>query len=104
MDKRDPNLLRALDKLHVTIAQCDSENVYSMDKTGLFFQLLPRYTSLMPSQKTSVNCTLCKHHRNAQNSIHQKSKMATQVHRSRIKHGWTLPRTGNGMRKSFILK
>ena len=31
----------------------DLENVYTMDETGLFFWLLPRYTLLMPFEDVS---------------------------------------------------
>ena len=48
MDKEDPNLLEALDKLYAIISRYDPENVYNMDETGLFFQLLPKYTLLRP--------------------------------------------------------
>jgi hypothetical protein len=47
VNKSDPGLLAALDDLYAIIAQYDPENIYNMDKTGLFFRLLPRYNFLM---------------------------------------------------------
>ena len=48
MDKENSNLLEALEKLYAIISKHDPENVNNMDKTGLFFRLLPKYTLLMP--------------------------------------------------------
>ena len=53
MDKEYPKLLGTLNDLHYTIARYDSENVYNMDETELFFQLLLRYTLLMPFEDVS---------------------------------------------------
>jgi hypothetical protein len=36
------------------IAQYDPENVYNMDKTRLFFRLLPKYSLLMPNEDIST--------------------------------------------------
>ena len=41
VDKDDPVLLEQLDGLYRTISQYDAENVYNMNKTGLFFRILP---------------------------------------------------------------
>jgi hypothetical protein len=54
VDKSDPRLLAALDDLYAIIAQYDPKNVYNMDKTGLFFCLLPRYNLLMPDEDIST--------------------------------------------------
>ena len=53
MNKEDPKLLAVLNNLHDTIARYDPENVYNMDETGLFFQLVPRYTLLVPFEDVS---------------------------------------------------
>jgi hypothetical protein len=47
INKNDPELLAALEELYEIITQYDLENVYNMDKTGLFFRLLPRYLHQM---------------------------------------------------------
>jgi hypothetical protein len=54
VNKSDPRLLGALNDLYTIIAQYDLENVYNMDKTGLFFHLLPRYNLLMPDEDIST--------------------------------------------------
>jgi len=54
VNKSDPRLLAALDDLYAIIAQYDPKNVYNMDKTGLFFHLLPRYNLLMPDEDIST--------------------------------------------------
>ena len=48
VDRENPDLLEALDKLYAIISKYNPENVYNMDETGLFFRLLPKYTLLMP--------------------------------------------------------
>jgi hypothetical protein len=53
VDKNDAELLAALEKLYELIASYDPENVYNMDETGLFFQILPRYSLLMPNEDIS---------------------------------------------------
>jgi hypothetical protein len=53
VDKNDPELLSALEELYFIIAQYDPENVYNMDKIGLFFHLLSRYSILMPNEDIS---------------------------------------------------
>ena len=53
VDRESPSLLEALDKLYAIISNYDPENVYNMDKTGLFFRLLPRYTLLLPCEDIS---------------------------------------------------
>jgi hypothetical protein len=50
VDKNDPKLLSALEELYSIIVQCDPENVYNMDETGLFFHLLPKYSIMMPNE------------------------------------------------------
>ena len=50
VNRNDPDLLQALENLYTLINQYDAENVYNMDKTGLFFRLLPRYSLLMPDE------------------------------------------------------
>jgi hypothetical protein len=54
VNKSDPRLLAALDDLYAIIAQYDLENVYYMDKTGLFFRLLPRYSLLILDEDIST--------------------------------------------------
>jgi hypothetical protein len=54
VNKSDPGLLAALNDLYAIIAQCDLENVYNMDETGLFFRLLPKYSLLMPDEDIST--------------------------------------------------
>ena len=44
VDRENSDLVAALDKLYAIIAKYDPENVYNMDKTGLFFRLLPKST------------------------------------------------------------
>ncbi len=44
VNKNDPELLAALEELYGIITQYDPKNVYNMDETGLFFQLLLRYS------------------------------------------------------------
>jgi hypothetical protein len=41
VNKSDTGLLATLDDLYAIITQYDPENIYNMDKTGLFFRLLP---------------------------------------------------------------
>ena len=50
VDKNDPNLLEDLCRLNDIISQYHPENIYNMDKTGLFYWVLPRYTLLMPRE------------------------------------------------------
>jgi hypothetical protein len=54
VNKSDLGLLVALDDLYAIIAQYDFENVYNMDKTSLFFHLLPKYNLLMPDDDIST--------------------------------------------------
>ncbi len=54
VNKNDLKLLAALVELYGIIAQYDPENVYNMDKTSLFFWLLPRYSLLMPNKDMST--------------------------------------------------
>ncbi len=54
VNKNDPELLAALEEFYRIIAQYDPENVYNMDKTSLFFQLLLIYTLLMPNKDIST--------------------------------------------------
>ncbi len=53
VDKNDPELLSGLEELYFIIAQYDPENVYNMDKIGLFFSLFPKYSILMPNEDIS---------------------------------------------------
>ena len=53
MDRENPDLVAALDKLYAIISKYDLENVNNMDKTRLFFWLLPKYTLLMPFEDVS---------------------------------------------------
>jgi hypothetical protein len=53
VDKNDLELLSALEELYSIIVQYDPKNVYNMDKIGLFFRLLPRYSILMPNEDIS---------------------------------------------------
>ena len=53
VDRENPDLVAALDKLYAIIAKYCPENVYNMDKTGLFFRLLPKYILLMPFEDVS---------------------------------------------------
>jgi hypothetical protein len=54
VNKNDPKLLAALEEFYRIIAQYDPKNVYNMDKTSLFFQLLLIYTLLMPNEDIST--------------------------------------------------
>jgi hypothetical protein len=54
VNKNDPKLLAALEEFYKIIVQYDPENVYNMDKTSLFFQLLLIYTLLMPNKDIST--------------------------------------------------
>jgi hypothetical protein len=54
VNKNNPELLAALEKFYRIITQYDLENVYNMDKTSLFFQLLLIYTLLMPNEDIST--------------------------------------------------
>jgi hypothetical protein len=54
VNKNDPKLLAALEEFYRIIAQYDPENVYNMNKTSLFFQLLLIYTLLMPNKDIST--------------------------------------------------
>jgi hypothetical protein len=47
VNKNDLELLTALEELYEIIVQYDLENVYNMDETSLFFQLLLRYLRQM---------------------------------------------------------
>jgi hypothetical protein len=81
VNKSDPGLLAALDDLYAIIAQYDPENVYNMDKTNLFFHLLPRYNLLMPDedisttrrkkkiQRSGFSYHVRQHYGNSQNSL-----------------------------------
>jgi hypothetical protein len=51
--KNDPKLLSTLEELYSIIVQYDPENVYNMDKTGLFFYMLPKYSILMSNEDIS---------------------------------------------------
>jgi len=53
VDKNDSELLSALEELYSIIVQYDPKNIYNMDKTRLFFHLLPRYSILMPNEDIS---------------------------------------------------
>ena len=53
IDRKNPDLLEALDKLYTIISKYDPENVYGMDETGLFFRLLTKYILLMPFEDAS---------------------------------------------------
>ena len=53
VDRENPDLVAALDKLYAIITKYSPENVCNMDETGLFFQLLPKYTMLMPFEDVS---------------------------------------------------
>ncbi len=54
VNKNNPELLAALEEFYRIITQYDLENVYNMDKTSLFFQLLLIYTLLMPNEDIST--------------------------------------------------
>lgn len=54
VNKNNLELLAALEELHGIIARYDPENVYNMDETSLFFQLLRRYSLLMPNEDIST--------------------------------------------------
>jgi hypothetical protein len=54
VNNNDLELLAALKEFYRIIAQYDPENVYNMDKTSLFFQLLLIYTLLMPNEDIST--------------------------------------------------
>jgi hypothetical protein len=54
VNKNNPKLLAALEEFYRIIAQYDPENVYNMDKTSLFFQLLLIYTFVMPNEVIST--------------------------------------------------
>jgi len=54
VDKEDPVMLQSLDALYAIISQYQPENVFNMDKTGLFYRLLSRYTLLLPSEDISA--------------------------------------------------
>jgi hypothetical protein len=47
VNKKDLELLAALEELYEIIVQHDLENVYNMDEIGLFFQLLLKYLRQM---------------------------------------------------------
>jgi hypothetical protein len=47
INKNDVELLVVLKELYEIIVEYDLENVYNMDKTDLFFRLLPRYLCQM---------------------------------------------------------
>ncbi len=47
INKNNMELLAALEELYKIIVQYDLENVYNMDKTSLFFQLLLTYLRQM---------------------------------------------------------
>ena len=53
VDRENPNLVAALDKLYAIITKYDPKNVCNMDETGLFFRLLPKYIMLMPFENVS---------------------------------------------------
>jgi hypothetical protein len=54
VNKNDLKLLAALEEFYKIIAQYDPKNVYNMDKTSLFFQLLLIYTLLVPNEDIST--------------------------------------------------
>ena len=53
VDRENPDLVAALDKLYAIILKYDLENVYNMEKTDLVFRQLPKYTLLMPFEDVS---------------------------------------------------
>ena len=63
MDRENPDLVAALDKLYAIISKYDLENIYNMDKIGLFFRLLPKYTLLMPYVAAHILRMLAAHER-----------------------------------------
>ena len=54
MDKNDPALLQKLNGLEQVIESYREENVYNMDETFLFYQLIPRYSLLLPAEDKKV--------------------------------------------------
>ena len=54
VDKDDPVLLQQLNALYDLIKQYDSQNIYNMDETGMFFRTLPRYSVLLPDEDMST--------------------------------------------------
>jgi len=55
VDKENPELLVALEKLYQLIGEYDPNWVFNMDETGLFFRLLPRYSVLLPDEDVSTS-------------------------------------------------
>ncbi len=109
VDKNDLELLSALEELYSIIAQYDLENIYNMDKTGLFFCLLPRYSILMPNEdissirgkkkvKDRVSLIVCANQRVLKTDTGQ---FLISIKR---KHGWTWKPIGNGSTKSLFQK
>ena len=54
VDKNDPILLQKLKELEEFICDYDYEHIYNMDETGLFYRVVPRYTTLLPSENVNT--------------------------------------------------
>lgn len=54
VNKSDPVLLEKLNELYNVIVKYDSENIYNMDESGLFYRILPKYTLLLPEEDLST--------------------------------------------------
>jgi hypothetical protein len=54
VNKEDPELLLWLNDCHDIRMKYPAGNANNLDKTGLFFRLLPRYTLLMPNEDFST--------------------------------------------------
>jgi hypothetical protein len=52
--RNNPLLLEKLSALEHLIESYDTNNVYNMDETGLFFRLMPQYTVMMPNEDAST--------------------------------------------------
>jgi hypothetical protein len=54
--RNDPLLLEKFSALERLIESYDTNNVYNMDETELFFRMMPQYTVLMPNEDASTVC------------------------------------------------
>ena len=54
VNKSGPVLLEKLNELYNVIVKYDSENIYNIDESELFYRILPKYTLLLPEEDVST--------------------------------------------------
>ena len=54
VDKNDPVLQQKLRELEELLCEYEYEHIYNMDETGLFYRVVPRHTTLLPSENKNT--------------------------------------------------